>query len=179
MWWGKGAGKLTKGHTCSLVHWCSSLELSLHQTTSWLQWTEIDSDLSWRQAVDREADSGKLLQRSDRKRHKVAWCITTQDRKALQQVIKSFHNITGTIYRASVTSMKWNICTEPKTPAKRAEDQIRRYRTEKPAGLNENPLTWWRSNERDYPLLARQGPVLHKRGCFHLRVILSLQKGAA
>ena len=42
-----------------------------------------------------------------------------------------------------------------KTPAMRAEDEIKRYRAEKPAGLNENPLTWWRSNEREYPLLAR------------------------
>lgn len=42
-----------------------------------------------------------------------------------------------------------------KTTATRAEDEIRRYRAEKPAGLNENPLTWWRSNEREYPLLAR------------------------
>ena len=43
-----------------------------------------------------------------------------------------------------------------KTPAMRAEDEIRRYRAENPAGLNENPLTWWRSNEREYPLLARR-----------------------
>ncbi|KAF0039287.1 hypothetical protein F2P81_007522 [Scophthalmus maximus] len=42
-----------------------------------------------------------------------------------------------------------------KNPAMRAEDEIRRYRAENPAGLNENPLTWWRSNEGEYPLLAR------------------------
>ncbi|KAM8766865.1 E3 SUMO-protein ligase ZBED1-like [Acanthopagrus schlegelii] len=41
-----------------------------------------------------------------------------------------------------------------KTPAMKAGDEIRRYRAEQPAGLNENPLTWWRSNEREYPLLA-------------------------
>lgn len=44
---------LTEGRTCSSVHWCSSLELCFHQTTFWLQWTEIDSNLSWRSAVGR------------------------------------------------------------------------------------------------------------------------------
>lgn len=48
--------ELTEGHMCSLVHWCSSLELFLHQTTSLLQWTETDSGPSWILAVDREAN---------------------------------------------------------------------------------------------------------------------------
>lgn len=42
-----------------------------------------------------------------------------------------------------------------KTPAEKAKDEIRRYRAARAAGLQENPLDWWRSNEREYPLLAR------------------------
>ena len=44
---------------------------------------------------------------------KLQWLPEEKFRKALQQVIKTTQNITGTIYRASVTSVKWDVCTEP------------------------------------------------------------------
>ena len=47
------------------------------------------------------------------KHHKLALFITAQDREALQQLIKA-QNITDTIYSTSVTSVKWDVCTEPK-----------------------------------------------------------------
>ncbi|KAK9961837.1 hypothetical protein ABG768_007237 [Culter alburnus] len=42
-----------------------------------------------------------------------------------------------------------------KTKAAEAEDEIKRYRAGRPAGLQDNPLIWWRENEKEYPLLAR------------------------
>ncbi|XDV53650.1 hypothetical protein PO909_022097 [Leuciscus waleckii] len=42
-----------------------------------------------------------------------------------------------------------------KTKAAEAEDEIKRYRARRPAGLQDNPLIWWRENEKEYPLLAR------------------------
>ncbi|XP_054592246.2 E3 SUMO-protein ligase ZBED1-like [Nothobranchius furzeri] len=42
-----------------------------------------------------------------------------------------------------------------KTLAEVAEDEIKRYRARRPAGLQDNPLVWWRENEKEYPLLAR------------------------
>uniref|UniRef100_A0A8C5C1H1 HAT C-terminal dimerisation domain-containing protein n=1 Tax=Gadus morhua TaxID=8049 RepID=A0A8C5C1H1_GADMO len=42
-----------------------------------------------------------------------------------------------------------------KTPSKRAEEEITKYRAEPPASLNESPLTWWRSREGELPLVAR------------------------
>ena len=41
------------------------------------------------------------------------WHGSSRPRTALQQVIKTTQNITGTIDRASVTSVKWDVCTEP------------------------------------------------------------------
>ncbi|XP_051973794.1 E3 SUMO-protein ligase ZBED1-like [Xyrauchen texanus] len=41
-----------------------------------------------------------------------------------------------------------------KTKAAEAEDEIKRYRERRPAGLQDNPLIWWRENEKEYPLLA-------------------------
>nr|XP_055034732.1 E3 SUMO-protein ligase ZBED1-like isoform X2 [Misgurnus anguillicaudatus] len=41
-----------------------------------------------------------------------------------------------------------------KTKAAEAEDEIKRYRARRPAGLQDNPLIWWRENEKEYPLLA-------------------------
>ncbi|XP_056116473.1 E3 SUMO-protein ligase ZBED1-like [Rhinichthys klamathensis goyatoka] len=42
-----------------------------------------------------------------------------------------------------------------KTKAAEAEDEIKRYKARRPAGLQDNPLIWWRENEKEYPLLAR------------------------
>ncbi|KAL2102146.1 hypothetical protein ACEWY4_001314 [Coilia grayii] len=42
-----------------------------------------------------------------------------------------------------------------KSRAEKVEDEIRRYRSRRPAGLQDNPLAWWRENENEYPLLAR------------------------
>uniref|UniRef100_A0A1A8GJZ9 HAT C-terminal dimerisation domain-containing protein n=1 Tax=Nothobranchius korthausae TaxID=1143690 RepID=A0A1A8GJZ9_9TELE len=42
-----------------------------------------------------------------------------------------------------------------KTCAEVAEDEIKRYRARRPAGLQDNPLVWWRENEKEYPLVAR------------------------
>lgn len=42
-----------------------------------------------------------------------------------------------------------------KTKAAEAEDEIKRNRAGRPAGLQDNPLIWWRENEKEYPLLAR------------------------
>ncbi|XP_048020934.1 E3 SUMO-protein ligase ZBED1-like [Megalobrama amblycephala] len=42
-----------------------------------------------------------------------------------------------------------------KTKAAEAEDEIKRYRAGRPAGLQDNPLIWWWENEKEYPLLAR------------------------
>ncbi|MED6285275.1 hypothetical protein CHARACLAT_027669 [Characodon lateralis] len=93
----------------------------------------------------------------------------------------TLESLLGTVYSPIVKNHR------QKTPAMRAEDEIRRYRAENPAGLNENPLNWWRSNEKEYPLLARiakqylcvGGTSIRQRGCFRQPVILSLQKGAA
>lgn len=43
----------------------------------------------------------------------------------------------------------------PKTSAEEAEEEVRGYRASRPAGLQDNPLSWWRENENNYPLLAR------------------------
>ena len=40
----------------------------------------------------------------------LTWNIT----KALEKVVKTAQNISGTIYRASVISVKWAVCTGPK-----------------------------------------------------------------
>ncbi len=40
------------------------------------------------------------------------------------------------------------------TRAEKAEDEIKRYRAARPAGLQDNPLAWWRAKEKEYPLLA-------------------------
>ncbi|KAM8732866.1 E3 SUMO-protein ligase ZBED1-like [Acanthopagrus schlegelii] len=42
-----------------------------------------------------------------------------------------------------------------KFQAEEAEDEVRRYRLRRPAGLQENPLAWWKENKNEYPLLAR------------------------
>ena len=42
-----------------------------------------------------------------------------------------------------------------KSRAEEAEDEVRRYRSRRPAGLQENPLAWWKENKKEYPLLAR------------------------
>ncbi|XP_034020294.1 zinc finger BED domain-containing protein 1-like isoform X2 [Thalassophryne amazonica] len=60
----------------------------------------------------------------------------------------TLESLLGAVYSLTVQEH------EEKTPATRAEDEVRRYRMEKPAGLNDNPLNWWRSNEKEYPLLA-------------------------
>ena len=46
----------------------------------------------------------------DWKHHKLAWFITAQKRKAPQR------SIAGANYRASVTPVKWDVCTELKDP---------------------------------------------------------------
>ena len=43
----------------------------------------------------------------------------------------------------------------PKSPTEKAEDEILLYRARRPAGLHDNPLTWWRENEDQFPLLAQ------------------------
>lgn len=43
----------------------------------------------------------------------------------------------------------------PTTHAEKAEEEVRVYRASRPAGLQDNPLSWWRDNEKNYPLLAR------------------------
>ena len=57
---------------------------------------------------------------------KHGWC-TAQRRRVLQLVIKTNQNITGSKYRASVISVKWSACTEPKgyiktTPTQQQSD---------------------------------------------------------
>lgn len=47
----------------------------------------------------------------------------------------TLESLLGAVYLPTVKE------NEQETPAKRAQDEIRRYRAEKPAGLNENPLT--------------------------------------
>ncbi|XP_035981398.1 zinc finger BED domain-containing protein 1-like [Fundulus heteroclitus] len=61
----------------------------------------------------------------------------------------TLESLLGTVYSTTVKDQGL------KTPAIRAEDEVRRYKAENPAGLNENPLIWWKLNKREYPLLAR------------------------
>ncbi|CAJ1050750.1 E3 SUMO-protein ligase ZBED1-like [Xyrichtys novacula] len=71
------------------------------------------------------------------------------------------------------------------TRAEKAEDKIKRYRAVRPAGLQDNPLAWWRANEKEHPFLAHKViPPCPRDQLVSERVFssagdLSPQKGAA
>lgn len=43
----------------------------------------------------------------------------------------------------------------PKSASTRAEEELNKYLAVPALSLSEKPLHWWKSNERDFPLLAR------------------------
>nr|XP_054590879.1 uncharacterized protein LOC129154750 [Nothobranchius furzeri] len=45
--------------------------------------------------------------------------------------------------------------TEPKSENELAAGEIKKYRGEAPLPLTENPLSWWKNHEQDYPQLSK------------------------
>uniref|UniRef100_A0A1A8EXC3 HAT C-terminal dimerisation domain-containing protein n=1 Tax=Nothobranchius korthausae TaxID=1143690 RepID=A0A1A8EXC3_9TELE len=45
--------------------------------------------------------------------------------------------------------------TEPKSENELAAGEIQKYRGEAPLPLTENPLSWWKNHEQDYPQLSK------------------------
>ena len=43
-----------------------------------------------------------------------------------------------------------------KSASTRAEEELKKYLEAPPLSQSENPLSWWRTHETDFPLLARQ-----------------------
>ncbi|XP_059923557.1 E3 SUMO-protein ligase ZBED1-like [Gadus macrocephalus] len=73
-----------------------------------------------------------------------------EERVTSPRKCSALESLFGQAYRAPSVH-----ADERKTPSKRAEEEITKYRAEPPASLNESPLTWWRSREGELPLLAR------------------------
>ena len=101
-----------KGHTffkwphCQI---CISVQLDF-LTSRTLKGRKLRKVKFWSQVLP-SFYRGAKVKHHNWKNHKLTWFITAQDRKALQQVIKTAQNITGTNY--SIRD-KTDVCTEPK-----------------------------------------------------------------